>query len=128
MELKRHIFVGSGLCARVSVCLVVLFDLVNVVLSTELTCDGQTQFESTNGLRCCLVKIGLSRIRSNHHLCVDDAIWRLVQEGVKVKLPVLLVFYRLADVRIRFATYSVDKRVIGDNVSLHIICEPNVKN
>ena len=54
--------------------------------------------------------------------------WRLVQEGVEFKLPVLLVFYRLADVRIRFATYSVDKRVIGDNVSLHIICEPNVKN
>jgi hypothetical protein len=92
------------------------------VLNAELTGDGQAQFESANGLRCCFVEIGLSRVRSNCHLCVDDAIWRLVQEGVEVKLLILLNTYRLCDVRIRLATYSVDKRVTGDNVSLHIIC------
>jgi hypothetical protein len=75
LVLRWDIFVGGDPSAGVRLLnFVVLACIINLMLNIELSCDVDTQFDSTDSLAQLLVQVCGSGIGNYGHLCVDDAV------------------------------------------------------
>ena len=119
LVLRWDIFIIGDPSAGVRLFLnfVVLACIINVMLNIKLPCDRNTQFDGTFGLARPFIQVRRSGIRCDRHLCVNDAVRRLIQKAVYVEL-LLLYLDRFANIRVRLAADSVYNAIISNHECL----------
>jgi hypothetical protein len=97
---------------------IVLVNVIDWVENVELSGDVEAHLHGADGLRRITLLRSHVRERSHHDFGINDAFVGLVQEALDVDPFVLLIVYRLRDVRTGFTEYSVYDSIIRNRQSL----------